>query len=305
MKLRFTLVLAFLAYGCSDAPGDLPFELEPQFAAGGLSHSVSGSGHLPSGDEDKRVFSFTAQQSASGSVSGQFTLMITAPVLGSENPSIGRIEAEVVCVSVAGNRAWVGGVVKNSTRSDWVGRQTGWAVQDNGPGNEGDLISLMNIPSTNPDLAQSVCDNQTRVPNRLIEGGSVRISSTAGPGDVFFPFSFPGVATCAELVDVEGFFHPVFQFTADGAGGFHSKGHFNATGIGVGQSTGAIYNWNDAINFESNFRPPQETFTSQQSLLLVGRGDAVNQRLKALFHVTVTPNGVVNITADSFTQECG
>lgn len=120
----------------------------------------------------------------------------------------------------------------------------------------------------------------------------------------FFPFEFPGVAICTELVDVTGQFHPVFKFTEDGNGGIHFKGHFNATGIGIGQSTGAIYNWNDAINQEDNFRAPQETFTFQQSLELIGRGQAANYRLRALFHVTVTPNGVVNITADNFTVDC-
>jgi hypothetical protein len=120
----------------------------------------------------------------------------------------------------------------------------------------------------------------------------------------FFPFEFLGVSICTELVDVTGQFHPVFKFTADGNGGFHFKGHFNATGIGIGQSTGAIYNWNDAINEEDNFRAPQETFTSQRSLELIGRDQAANFRLRALFHVTVTPNGVVNITADNFTVDC-
>jgi hypothetical protein len=171
----FLLFVALATVGCLDGPTDLPFDADPQFAAQGVVHSATGSGHLPSGAEDKRVFAFTALEHADGSVSGQFTLVITAPVLGSENPAIGRIEAEVVCMSVSGNRAWVGGVVKSAARSDWVGRQTGWAVEDNGPGNSGDLISLMNIPSTNPDLAQSVCDAQTRVPNRLVEGGSVRV----------------------------------------------------------------------------------------------------------------------------------
>lgn len=119
----------------------------------------------------------------------------------------------------------------------------------------------------------------------------------------FFPFNFL-VPICTEVVDVTGQFHPVFKFTEDGNGGFHFKGHFNAKGTGIGLTTGATYNWNDAINQEDNFRAPQETFTFQQSLELIGRGQAANFRLRALFHVTVTPNGVVNITADNFTVVC-
>ena len=121
----------------------------------------------------------------------------------------------------------------------------------------------------------------------------------------FFPFDFPGIQICTELVDMTGQFHPVFKLTEDGQGGFHFKGHFNATGIGIGQSSGATYNWNDAINEEDNFRAPQETFTSQRSLELIGRGQAANFRLHFLFHVTVTPDGVANINADNFTVVCG
>jgi hypothetical protein len=120
---------------------------------------------------------------------------------------------------------------------------------------------------------------------------------------VFFPFNFV-VAACNELVDVTGQFHPVFRFHEDGDGGTHFKGHFNAEGIGIGLTSGAIYNWNDAINFEENFRGPQQTFTDQQSLELIGRGQATNFRLRFLFHVTVTPNGVVHIGADKFTVDC-
>jgi len=121
----------------------------------------------------------------------------------------------------------------------------------------------------------------------------------------FFPFDFPGIQICTELVDMTGQFHPVFKLTEDGQGGFHFKGHFNAIGIGIGQSSGATYNWNDAINEEDNFRAPQETFTSQRSLELIGRGQAANFRLHFLFHVTVTPDGVANINADNFTVVCG
>ena len=182
MRRSFLLMMSLATVGCLGGPTDLPLETEAQLSVhggggggGGVVHSVTGSGHLPSGVEDERIFVFTANEWADGTVSGQFTLVITAPVLGSENPAITRIQAEVVCLSVVGNRAWVGGVVKSSARSDWVGRQTGWAVKDNGPGTDGDLISFANIPSTIPDLAQSVCDDQTRVPDLLIQGGSVRV----------------------------------------------------------------------------------------------------------------------------------
>lgn len=120
----------------------------------------------------------------------------------------------------------------------------------------------------------------------------------------FFPFSAL-IGTCGEIVSVTGSFHEISRFSQDGAGGFHFTSHINATGIGIGQTTGATYLWNDAINQQGSFRGPQETFTSQQSFSLIGRGDAPDLSVRALFHVTVTPQGVVNITVDSYETDCG
>jgi hypothetical protein len=136
---------------------------------------------------------------------------------------------------------------------------------------------------------------------------SLVVSAARGPdtdeSPSFLPFSF-SVAMCTEVVNVSGSFHENTQFIADGSGGTHFKGHINAVGIGVGQTTGGLYNWNDVINQEGSFRGPQETFTSMQSLELIGRGSLEDARLRALFHVTVTPQGVVNITVDRFEVDC-
>jgi hypothetical protein len=157
------------------------------------------------------------------------------------------------------------------------------------------------LPALLPLLLIAACGREATAPAAPAIYSGPSFAVNASPQ--FFPFNFP-VLICTEVVDVTGVFHPVFQFTADGNGGFHFKGHIDATGIGIGQSTGATYNWNDAINSEDSFRGLQETFTSQESTELIGRGQAANFRLHFLFHVTVTPNGVVNITADNFTVVC-
>lgn len=307
--LRFFLSLSVVATlaACDTGPTEPPVAesaIAPSFAAsGGVLASARGAGHISQGDSDRRVFSFAAQQRADGSATGQFTLLITNSILGSENPSVTRVEAEVTCMSSGGNIAWVGGVVKNSTNPAWIGMETGWAVEDNGEGANGfDAISLMNIPGP-PGLAQAVCDSQTRNPNLPVEQGSVQVSVGGPQNDQFFPFA-AATFVCGDFVEFAGSFHPVFRFTADGAGGFHSKGHFNATGLGVSPVTGAVYNWNDAINFSESFNGPQATFTSQQAFNLIGRGQAPNQTLHAITHITVTPNGVLKITADNFRVDC-
>src|SRR2546423_6663712 len=132
------------------------------------------------------------------------------------------------------------------------------------------------LPTLIPLLLVAACGREPTAPAAPAIHSGPTFALNASPQ--FFPFEFL-VPICTELVDVTGEFHPVFKFTPDGNGGVHVEGHFNATGIGIGLSSGAIYNWNDAINFEDNFRGPQETFTNLRSLELIGRGQATNFRL--------------------------
>jgi len=124
--------------------------------------------------------------------------------------------------------------------------------------------------------------------------------ATAAP---FYPFAFV-VGACTEPVEVAGLYHPVDQVSADGAGGFHWMSHINSHGIGRGLFTGDPYTFNDILVWSGSFRPPQETFLFHESLLLVGQGDVPDLRVRGLFHVTVTPTGVVNITSDDFDVDC-
>ena len=119
----------------------------------------------------------------------------------------------------------------------------------------------------------------------------------------FLPFSFT-VGGCGEPVEVSGAFHDHFQVRSDAAGGTHFEGHINAIGVGVGQLTGAIYNWNDAINEQGSFRGAQQTFTSLQNTRLIGRGSAPDLHIQARFHITFTPDGMVSVVVSDFSTIC-
>jgi len=119
----------------------------------------------------------------------------------------------------------------------------------------------------------------------------------------FLPFSFT-IGGCGEPVLVTGSFHEHFQFRADPAGGTHFVGHINAVGVGVGQITGAIYNWNDLIRQQGTFRGLEQTFTSIQNTRMIGLGSASDMRVQARFHVTVTPSGVVSVILDDVSAIC-
>lgn len=164
---RILPLLLLGVVACGESPADVAMDVAPAFAKGGVLASATGSGHITT--TARRTFTFTAQQKSDGSVSGQFQLVI-------HGETQLKIHAEVVCMSVDGNRAWVGGVVKSASNPDWVGLESAWAVEDNGQGNPSpDLISLMNVPTSTPGWAQNNCDNHIYTPDRPLEGGNVSV----------------------------------------------------------------------------------------------------------------------------------
>jgi len=102
-------------------------------------------------------------------------------------------------------------------------------------------------------------------------------------------------------VDFSGYFHPVFKL--DFRNGIRVLNHINAHGTGTGQTSRAVYNWNDTINFNLNLGNGATTQTFGQTFLLTGRGSASDLKLKALFHIVANVNGV-NITVDFFSETC-
>jgi hypothetical protein len=117
-----------------------------------------------------------------------------------------------------------------------------------------------------------------------------------------FPFGGT-VDVCGELVDFEGEFHVVTNFVESKSGNVMSKFHINAKGTGVGQTSGAVYQWNDAIN-ESFNASKGLNFTGNQSWLLIGQGKAPNFKLNSTFHITINANGEVTAEVNNFSAEC-
>ncbi len=125
-------------------------EVSPNFSAGnGVTDQATGSG-VRTGSI--RHLQFSAIAKADGSVSGQYNLTFE----GSGNL---RLHAEVTCLRVVGNQAWIGGVNKSSTNPAIVGREGGFIVEDNGEGSGAapDRVSLM-FTNLGPGGAAEVCD---------------------------------------------------------------------------------------------------------------------------------------------------
>jgi hypothetical protein len=115
----------------------------------------------------------------------------------------------------------------------------------------------------------------------------------AVPNPSFQPFAFT-VPTCGEPVDVSGTFHEVVQFFVGPSGKQHFRFHINAKGTGVGQVTGARYQWNDRLFDITNIAPSQTfTFILNDYTRLIGQGGALDLRLAVQNKITVTPAGTI------------
>ena len=183
MRLPPQHVPGFAQFSCDNRvwTPDLPIDagnvvVREEHPGEGMLQSVHGSGHIQTPGSTRR-FSFSAREAEDGSASGQFSLMIDSPLFGSTHPTLTRVEAEVVCVVVDGNQAWVGGVVKSATNAEWIGGETGWAVEDNGVGHPSpDRISRMRLPPVQvPGWAQYTCDTRIFTPGMLVERGNLTV----------------------------------------------------------------------------------------------------------------------------------
>ena len=114
-------------------------------------------------------------------------------------------------------------------------------------------------------------------------------------GEVFNPCN-------GETVTFQGTDHVTLQLTFDNAGGIHFGVHENVHVTAIGNQ-GNTYVGNQSDNDELNGKVGVEE-TSQFSFSEISLGSAPNFLVKAVFHVTVRPDGTVSGLVDHFTAEC-
>ncbi len=129
--------------------------------------SASGHGNLTVGGE-LRTFSFTAVTQPNGRVTGEAQLKSRA--------SGALIHAEINCLTVVGNKAYIGGVVRHSNNPLLVGKPAVFRVIDNGEGANAppDELSLFVTFVTPPS---EDCNGPTvqSLATRPIEAGNIQV----------------------------------------------------------------------------------------------------------------------------------
>ena len=127
----------------------------------------------------------------------------------------------------------------------------------------------------------------------------------AVPNPSFQPFAFT-VENCVEPVEVSGTFHAVQQFFVGPGGKEHFRFHLNAKGTGVGQLTGARYQWNDRLFDITNIAPTGAvSFILNDFTRLIGQGRAVDTRFAIRIKVTINADGETIVDRVVTRSTCG
>jgi hypothetical protein len=163
------------------------------------------------------------------------------------------------------------------------------------------------LMSTGAAILLLACESGTAPQSPTAEEDAVPLGPefAAVPNPSFQPFAFT-VVTCAEPVDLTGTFHEVVQFFVGPRGKLHFRFHINAKGTGVGQLTGARYQWNDRLFDITNIAPTgAASFILNDYARLIGQGRAVDARFAVQNKITVTATGKVVVDRFVVRDACG
>jgi hypothetical protein len=135
----------------------------------GVVQSATGSGHFETNGE-LRTFSFSAVERADGTTSGEWQVV-------SRVGAGATLHGDVVCLTVLGNRAWIGTRIESSDNpAVIIGSEGGFRVVDNGEGSDPpDQLSLafINGPA---GFAQNYCNNAPAAPPLIVaQSGNIQV----------------------------------------------------------------------------------------------------------------------------------
>lgn len=141
---------------------------------------------------------------------------------------------------------------------------------------------------------------------RAIPASPLFAAGGNGAEVIWAPFEFM-VEGCPGMEDVwvQGYSHTIRKEPTEGANNQHGLLTVNAQGIGVGQSTGARYLWNDKLT-DYHYRVHAVGSGLKQALhsRLIGQGSAPNQRFKGMITYIVNGNGDVTVDVEEAVQVC-
>jgi hypothetical protein len=163
-KMSIALVaVGLFSLGCDGQDPTSPAgdqTVQPQFAAGGVLHRASVGSHDFTDPGVDANFSLVAIEHSDGRITGQYTDRFAQG---------GGFHAQVTCLSVDGNTAWIGGIIRGG---DFDGQEVITEVQDNGTSTNDapDMISFSFI-----GVPAQTCLTQPQLPLFPLQGGEVKV----------------------------------------------------------------------------------------------------------------------------------
>jgi hypothetical protein len=144
------------------------------------------------------------------------------------------------------------------------------------------------------------CESSPTAPARATARPSFAVTDNVRD----LPFAF-NVRGCNERVRVTGTFHLLASFTLSPSGNETDRFHINATGTGIGLTSGASYRFNDPINLTAHFRDGVRQVESQvETLTLIGEGSVPNTKIRARFQFAMNANGDTTVEIDQTETIC-
>lgn len=165
-RLSLVCAVALVAASCSN-PAALSDLEAPSFDLAAPGHRAVGSGHVDQAS-GMREFTFHAVQAPDGSASGSYKIVL---------PNGLFLEVDVTCLSVDGNTAWVGGVIRDTNAAIVViGSTSMFYAIDNGEGSaDPDIVSIALINGA-AGLDLAFCANQPlELPALTVDRGNVEV----------------------------------------------------------------------------------------------------------------------------------
>jgi hypothetical protein len=172
MQRGAVLLCGAALIGCS---GNADRELtapEPILEAAAAGPHVTGHATvaLPAFGGAEQKYSQSAIRHSDGSVSGEFQLKSEQ-----EEPAL-RIHGNVICFTVVGNTARLGGVIEHSnTALAPPGTFVVWTVVDNGEGNKSPPDQTSDFFVVDPATAQFHCAVGFNLPLMPVVGGNLQV----------------------------------------------------------------------------------------------------------------------------------
>lgn len=174
------LAVLLVISGCShEEPLSAPEVSAPELLSRGVAASITGSGHhsrVVGEEEDLTTFSFGAVRRTDGTTTGEWQYDFRAAGFS--------MHGVVTCFTIAGNEAWVGGVVDRVSSDDpsiqdLLGVDMWWRSRDNGEGAGSPPDSTTGLgfkfPTTTITAASWCQDQPQLLVLRRVESGNIQI----------------------------------------------------------------------------------------------------------------------------------